>query len=195
MTTNTSSLNEASDLLHDLVSPFSNSEFLRPPLAERRVSAPVIRYQSKQPPSQTPPSSLTNSLRPQSPTPPSSDTNNLRPLSPTPPSSLTNSIRTPSPRSPTYSDSSFVLSPLSEEDSQNGMLIPEKKNEEGIVIKRYERTDRRLSDEKAVMRRSIMISRSMEDLSHLAEEEDGMVMAMHQDTFQMGLMSLRTPVG
>ncbi len=137
---------------------------LSPPTAVRRVSAPVIKYK------------------------------HTRPLSSTP-SNLTNSIRTLSP-SPTYSDNSSIgLSPLGEEECQNGIQIPEKKIEdEGVLLRRNERTDRRLSDERAVMRQSVMISRSMEDLSHLADEEDGMMMAMQQDTFQMGLMSLRTPV-
>lgn len=52
-------------------------------------------------------------------------------------------------------------------------------------------SERRISDEKAI-RRSMMYSRSMEDLSQLAEDADGIQMAP-KDPFQMGLMSLRTP--
>ena len=97
---------------------------------------------------------------------------------------------TMSPKSPTPSDNSLPLSPLNEEQ------LSEKSSDsetEVTVEMRQHKSDRRRSDERAV-RHSIMISRSMEDLSHLADEEDAMAMAMHQDTFQMGLMSLRTPV-
>lgn len=152
---NTTSSNGA---MHNLVSPFSD-DLLNP---QRRVSAPVIKYQSARSPS---------------------------------PSSLTNSVRTSSPKSPTNSNNSVCLSPLSEEGSVSGLSDNQevKQEEENRVQIRTNRSSRRTSDERAV-RHSMMISRSLEDLSNLADEEDGMAKAMHQDTFQMGLMSLRTPV-
>lgn len=38
-----------------------------------------------------------------------------------------------------------------------------------------------------------MLSRSLEDLAHLADENHDMTIAMYHDTYQMGLMSLKTP--
>ena len=101
------------------------------------------------------------------------------------PSGLSRSSKSPSPTSPSYSDhaTSTELEPVNEEEHQPRVKGVKKMKE-----------DRRSSTERA-LQHSVMFSRSMEDLSNLAEEDDGMNLAMHKDTFQMGLMSLRSPEG
>lgn len=93
-------------------------------------------------------------------------------------------------------DSMHGLSTLSEEEVTFDTENREKSYSRKKDMKNSDGDDeqlKRVADSRKI-RRSIVLSRSLEDLAHLADEDDDMTMAMHRDTYEMGLMSLRTPV-